>query len=115
MGALEYPFVYFYGVCQTAVLVTEQLTFGQLRRDCATVNGNKRFVASWTLVVDGSRGDLFTGAAFAADQHRRACGRHAANLLHHLAHFRTLTDELTEIKYRAFGFRKMHLVRARSE
>ena len=53
---------------ERALLVAEQLAFGQRRSERRAVDGNKRFVAARTQAVQQPSPEFFAGAGFAAHQ-----------------------------------------------
>ena len=54
---------------ERALLVAEQLAFGQRRGERGAVDGDKRFVAARTQAVEQPSPELFAGAGLAAHQH----------------------------------------------
>ncbi len=74
---------------ERAFLVTEQLRLDQRRGQCCAVDGHERAVGALGLLVYETRGQFFSGAAVAGDQHglvfRRDLGDLAGQIAHHRA------------------------------
>ena len=73
---------------ERALLVAEQLAFGQRRGERGAVDGNKRFVAARTQAMEQPSPELFTGAGFAAHQYGALDIRRAFHMARNAIHFR---------------------------
>ncbi len=83
IGQLETPGAAGDGPGKGALLMTKQLAFQQLGRNCPAVDRHKRRVAALGVVVQIARHHFLAGAGLAEDQHT---GIGIGHLLHHLAH-----------------------------
>jgi hypothetical protein len=86
---LDAPDLALHGAGEGTPLVAEQLGLDERLGNRAAVDGHERTVGARRSLVDGARAELLAGAAFAADEHRRArCGDladGAKELAHHFA------------------------------
>src|SRR5256885_15209031 len=69
---LEESVLRFESAGEGASLVSEELTFDQSGHQRAAIDGDKRAMSERSAKVDGTRDQLFSGAAFTGYQHRRA-------------------------------------------
>jgi hypothetical protein len=80
LGRLDQPFFIAAGAGKRPFLVAEQLGLNEIARDRAAVDCNERAVPVRRFIMDRLGDQLFAGAAFAANKHRRANGRHPPDL-----------------------------------
>ena len=71
MSQLKTPQAISNSACEGPLPVTKQLTFDQLTRNRATIDGHKGTAGPWTLSMQGLRHQLFARTAFTCDQSRR--------------------------------------------
>ena len=57
------------GPGESTSFVTKQLAFEQRCRERRTVQGDKRLVSARAVAIDGTRGQLFAGAALTKNEH----------------------------------------------
>src|SRR6185295_1051665 len=63
--------------------VSKQFRLDQLRRYCATVNGDKGLVSAPAAAVQRRCNNFLAGARLASQQHRQICTRYSAHLFHY--------------------------------
>ncbi len=85
------------GPRECAAHVPEQLALDEIHRDRGTIDGDERVVHTRRMAVNCARGELFTGAALAQDEHGRGGGRDADGEPIHLLHGRRIADQLAEL------------------
>ncbi len=101
--ALDESFLIGHRAGEAAALVPEELTFHELRRDGAAVDGDERPFAPRAALVNHARDEFLAGARLPADVHRRLAARDARDHLSHLLHDRG-TAEQTRTPQRRSGF-----------
>ncbi len=69
-----------------ALFMAEQLAFHERIRHGGAVDGDERSGAPRAQRMNRARGQFFSRAALAGDQHRRAAGRHLLHQREHLLH-----------------------------
>src|SRR6185312_3729499 len=81
---------------ERALLVAEQLRLDERARDRAAVDDDERLVLAARQIVDRARDEIFSGAGFALDQHRRFGRADALEEPEDLAHAQRAADHLAE-------------------
>jgi len=84
------------GAGKSALLMTEQLTFKQLRRDRAAIDGNERFVTPCGVVVEITRDDFFAGPRLAQYQYGCIGIRYLLDQFTDLANTAAVTHQAAE-------------------
>ena len=97
VGQLEAPDALRDRARERAALVAEELALEQARRDGGAVDLDEAALAPRAALVDRARDQLLAGARLAADQHRRAGGRHRLHQLQHLPERGRLADDVVEV------------------
>ena len=77
--------------------MSEQLAFKNRFRQGAAVDRDEGMVRARTMLMDGSRNELFTGAALAENKHRAFGGSDTRHGFVNLEHERTLADDFAEL------------------
>ena len=72
----------------------KQFTLDQVFRQSAAVNGHKWLVGSITLLMNGSRGKLFTGSRFPKNQHGGFGWSHFLNQRSYALHGSGVADHI---------------------
>jgi hypothetical protein len=78
-------------------LVAEELVLQQIVRYSSAIHRQEFLISLRAVVVDSSGNQLFTGATFPKDQHRRACRSNFPHQLENCLHGRAFSDYLVEI------------------
>src|SRR6202040_2607521 len=81
---------------ESALHISKQFTFEQGFGKGPAVNRYERFTRPRRAGVDGACTQLFSGSAFAVDQHRPLCGSDGPNGLLELLHCRTGADYIVQ-------------------
>ena len=77
-----------------ALFVSEQFAFEQIFRDRRAVDLDERAGGALRVLVNGAGDQVFSDAAFAAEQHRRVRRRDALDQREHRLHFVALRDDV---------------------
>ena len=97
IGLLEFARLRDVGARERALLVAEQLAFHQVFRNRRAVDFDEWPVFARRMKMNGARNQIFTHAAFARQQHRRARGRHAHDGAEDLLHRGAAAHDVVEL------------------
>ena len=97
VGLLEFAGLGDVGAGERALLVAEQLALHQIFGDRGAVDLDERPVRARRMLMDRARDHVLAHAAFPAQQHRGAGGRHARDGGENLLHRRAAADDVVEL------------------